>query len=277
MVDMTKNTIMKQVVETIQNNPGITARAITNYLHGVTNLSGVSSRAIALMQAGVLRREEDVVDGTKTFRYWVKDVNAKPKRIPYGTGRKAKGRKGKEARAPRVHVPQTQAVAPPKSMPAAQAPSQPMTLHRPDVSLDSMMEAMATKMANQLFARVMMKFNDAAGFDKGPSIEELRGRMPQPQEEKKHLRSVLIVGLLPAQAGQIQSEFHDCFDLRFWKDESADKLKAASHAADLVITFTSKISHWAEEIIQSTHATLIRSPGGMTRLREILTEIYSKE
>jgi DNA-binding Lrp family transcriptional regulator len=274
MVNMEKNTITKRVVEAFQQCPGWTTRQIAER----TGLShaAVSSRLVGLVKTGVMRRHPEEVNGVKMFRYWVKDVNAKPKRVKYGTGRKAaKGRAS--VTQPTDPNPVTVAAMEEARSKSTQAAQAPMTLHRPEVSLDSMMEAMATRMANQLLSRVMSKFSEAAGFDKGPSIEELRSRMPQKQEEKKPMRSILIVGLLPAQAGQIQAEFHDCFDLRFWKDESADRLKAMAQSADLAITFTSKIGHWVEEIIQSSHVQLIRAPGGMTRLREILTEVYAKE
>jgi hypothetical protein len=108
-----------------------------------------------------------------------------------------------------------------------------------------------------------------------PSTEEVMARMQEPQQKKDRLRRVFIVGLLPSQAGAISADFADCFDLRFWKDESFDMLKANAKSADLIVAFTSKLAHEAESAIRSVaHAEVVRCPGGMTSLRDLLMKYY---
>ena len=93
----------------------------------------------------------------------------------------------------------------------------------------------------------------------------------EPRAVKK---KVLIAGLLPQQAGMIQSEFGEVFDLAFWKDESLQALKHRAEAAQVTITFTSKIGHAAENAIKSTNTEYHRCVGGMTSLRDMLTRMY---
>lgn len=90
------------------------------------------------------------------------------------------------------------------------------------------------------------------------------------------LKVVLVVGLLPAQAGMIQAEFHTCFDLKFWKDESLHKLKAMAGSADFVLVMTGKVSHKTTDALKTVaHYEPIR--GGLTSLREFLTNLYCVE
>lgn len=87
-------------------------------------------------------------------------------------------------------------------------------------------------------------------------------------------KRVLIAGLLPQQAGMIQSEFGEVYDLSFWKDESLRALKSRAESAEVTITFTSKIGHAAENAIKATNTEYRRCVGGMTSLRDMLTRMY---
>ena len=93
-------------------------------------------------------------------------------------------------------------------------------------------------------------------------------------EPKVSKKRVLIAGLLPQQAGMIQSEFGEVFDLSFWKDESLRALKSRAESAEVTITFTSKIAHAAEDAIKTTSTEYHRCVGGMTSLRDMLTRMY---
>lgn len=85
---------------------------------------------------------------------------------------------------------------------------------------------------------------------------------------------VLIVGLLPQQAGMIQTEFGNDLNLKFWKEGSLGQLRKTAQSADFVLLFTSKISHDATNAVASVNKNMIRVVGGMTTLREKLTEIF---
>lgn len=101
---------------------------------------------------------------------------------------------------------------------------------------------------------------------------------PEPAFEsapRKH--KVLIVGLLPQQAGMISMEFSDALDLSFWKDESTSQLRNSARAADVVVLFTSKISHSHLETVKSVQTKVKQCPGGMTALRDMLTNIFVED
>jgi hypothetical protein len=88
--------------------------------------------------------------------------------------------------------------------------------------------------------------------------------------------TVLVAGLLPSQAGLISSEFGHLFDLRFFEASgNLQQLKAMSRV-DHAFTFTGKISHGVEEAIQAKGTPVLRCPGGMTMLRQKLTELAQK-
>lgn len=94
---------------------------------------------------------------------------------------------------------------------------------------------------------------------------------------KARLKKVLVVGLLPQQAGMISAEFGECFDLRFWKDESHQQLKKSAAAAEYCVAFTSKCAHAATEMIKSVGKDLLVVQGGLTELRAHLTDLYLQE
>jgi len=45
---------------------------------------------------------------------------------------------------------------------------------------------------------------------------------------------VLVVGLLPTQAGRIQQGLGEYLDMRFWKDDNTDTLRQLAKMADVV-------------------------------------------
>lgn len=152
-------------------------------------------------------------------------------------------------------------------------------------TLDTLVESLASSIASTVADRVRERL-----------VEEIKGLIPDPVSRpaaddfvarikeaatkalpKPELPKILIVGLLPAQAGAISSEFAEVFDLRFWKDESQDKLKAAVRAADHVFLFVDKLGHSVEDTVRTLGTPFTRCPGGMTTLRQRLMEHFAKE
>ena len=137
-------------------------------------------------------------------------------------------------------------------------------------------EQVAEELSNTIFQKVCEKLQE-----KLSSLTQSRKDMT-PQEFVANLvssivqpkLSVLIVGLLPQQAGMIQTEFGENLNLKFWKDGSLGQLKKTAQASDFVLLFTSKISHDATNVVASVNNNVIRVAGGMTTLREKLTEIF---
>lgn len=96
-----------------------------------------------------------------------------------------------------------------------------------------------------------------------------------PTVEKPRLKKILIAGLINPQIREIEREFHDTLDIRFWRtDENPNVLKSKAGQADKVILVTDFISHSHQGIIQNMNIKFIRHSGGMTKLKDLLTEIY---
>ena len=147
------------------------------------------------------------------------------------------------------------------------------------LDLNALVENLATSLADTLAQQVAAKLKDRLMAQLATTLPALAAPPPQIHapiinEPRAHKPKVLIAGLLPQQAGMIQSEFGEVFDLAFWKDESLHALKSRAESAEVTITFTSKIGHAAESAIKTTSTEYHRCVGGMTSLRDMLTRMY---
>jgi hypothetical protein len=112
------------------------------------------------------------------------------------------------------------------------------------------------------------------------SIEQLAQRIAgnAPVADVAKKQTVLIAGLLPNQAGIIDREFGDVFDLRYYMiGQSMKQLAAMASTVDHVFTFTSKVSHAVEEIMVGKGHKIHRCSGGMTMLKDQLLKLYMGE
>ena len=87
---------------------------------------------------------------------------------------------------------------------------------------------------------------------------------------KRRLPKVVIVGLLPQQAGVLATEFQELLDLSFWKDESPGKLKDMVKAAVWTLVHTGHVSHQTIELIKSCGKVPVLINGGMSQMRDRL-------
>lgn len=110
------------------------------------------------------------------------------------------------------------------------------------------------------------------------SVEELTARVMGTAQAKPKNVTVLIAGLLPNQAGIIEQEFGDVFDLRFYTvGENLRHLASMAANVDHVFTFTSKVSHAVEEVMVGKGHKIHRCSGGMTMLKDQLLKLYMGE
>jgi hypothetical protein len=85
---------------------------------------------------------------------------------------------------------------------------------------------------------------------------------------------ILVVGLKGAQKSEIIRDYSARFDLRFiGSDESKDQLRAMTEKAETTVVMTDFISHSHEDIVKARSPNYVRSPGGMTQLRETLASL----
>ena len=166
----------------------------------------------------------------------------------------------------------------PVAPPAAPAPEpKPAPLIQ---SLDELVDALARGIVARVMStvRTMLK-SELSSFTAETEQLPLPDGILQfaPEPPRKRLKAVLVVGLLPAQAGAIVTEFRQCFDLRFWKDENLHRLQAMAANADEVAVLIGKVSHKATESLKSMNCKFVPVHGGMTSLRDHLTALYAEE
>lgn len=103
-----------------------------------------------------------------------------------------------------------------------------------------------------------------------PVIEQAQPRKPR----------VGITGLLPQQAGMIQSEFCDTFDITFWNDRNGDghgTLRAMGKGCDIVFFHKNHANHTTQDTLKNVGANFVIVGGGMSQLRDALTKYYVEQ
>lgn len=102
---------------------------------------------------------------------------------------------------------------------------------------------------------------------------------PEPLTAEKPVKPrVAVVGLLNAQQNVIEKEFGDAFDLRFFTSDAARGrafMEAISNCKPvlLMINFA---NHGIEDAVRAAGPNLVRVNGGMSSLRDKLTELFVK-
>ena len=156
----------------------------------------------------------------------------------------------------------------------------------PEGTLTDFADALARAIAQHVVSRVKQHLETQLQAILPPqkadptpiSIEELTARVSGTAPCKAKAETVLIAGLLPNQAGIIDKEFSDVFDLRFYMiGQSLKQLAAMAANVDHVFTFTSKVSHAVEEIMIGKGHKIHRCSGGMTMLKDQLLKLYMGE
>lgn len=98
-------------------------------------------------------------------------------------------------------------------------------------------------------------------------------KAPVPQAKRK---TVVIISLLPGQQAEIEREFKECFNLRmFTADQTASRsFEGSVKGCDYAIVMTKFVSHKAEDVLKAAGVQITRVTGGMTMLRNKLTDFY---
>lgn len=148
----------------------------------------------------------------------------------------------------------------------------PQQILATSTNIDELAKSIALELATKIKEYLMQELADLLPTQ--PHLTDIIGKTIVTSPKKVRLSTVVIIGLLPYQAGLIQQQFHDAFDLRFWKDESATQLKSLCKNADYVIAFTRKIGHQSTDIVNSVRPDCITVMGGMTKLKDKLLEIH---
>lgn len=170
----------------------------------------------------------------------------------------------------------------PATLPEPVEPAPPATGSLNDLA-DMLAQAIAQHVVSRVQAQIGRQLRailpPPADALKPLAVEQLAERIAGGQPvAKPKAASVLIAGLLPSQAGIIDAEFGDVFDLRYYMvGDNLKHLAAMAAHVDHVFTFTSKISHAVEEVMVGKGHKIHRCSGGMTMLKDQLLKLYMGE
>lgn len=146
----------------------------------------------------------------------------------------------------------------------------------PVTNIDDIINSLAGALVAQVVSRVKEQLGNGLAELVPPAPV---GRIHHPAlEAPKACKKpkVAVVGLLPQQAGLIAQEYRDCFDLSFPNKDDSKELKSAATHCDKVYEMTKFIGHSTENTLLGAGAALVRVAGGMTELRDALTEHFVK-
>lgn len=250
--------LTEKIIAAVLDHPGATSAFVSEQVQHPR--SSVNTMLSQLARRGILQRKEvgKTITNLTFYGYWPANRHLSNVQESVSNVQES-APKARKSRAKPTH---------------SNTQTNPATL-----DLNALVENLATSLADTLAQQVAAKLKDKLMAQLATQLPALAAPPPQihapiinaPRDRKK---KVLIAGLLPQQAGMIQSEFGEVFDLTFWKDESLQALKHRAEAAQVTITFTSKLGHAAENAIKTTSTEYHRCVGGMTSLRDMLTRMY---
>lgn len=250
----------KELVAFIKENPGATNADIAK--HFALSASSASTRTGQLYKAGYVTRKGSSPNlrGNVVYSYYAHTA--------------AEGK----TKVERLHLAKP-ALAPTKTH------DKPIE----DLSLDSLVGDFVQSFANTLATSIVSQLK--------PRLEEelkrvLPAALPSPVTlqqpphkpveviQKARLPRIGVTGLLPQQAGMIQQEFCDTFDITFWNDRNGDgqgSLKAMGSGCEVVFYHVNHSAHTTELALKSVGAKIIHVNGGMSQMRDAITKYYVEQ
>lgn len=148
-----------------------------------------------------------------------------------------------------------------------------------DELVEEMAETLAGALTERLKAKLTLKLREHLP-DALPHLDLVAPTLHVEAPAKAHKMKVGITCLLPNQAGMIQQEFGDTFDLKFWNAKNGDghrQLKALGDGCEVVFWNCGFSSQSDERLLRNTGVKVINFGGGMTQLRTLLTELYAQK
>lgn len=150
----------------------------------------------------------------------------------------------------------------------ASVPLPAVELPKPD-PLDDAIGALADHLAELVYKRLRMHLQQRAeGL-----LQAVANAATHSDTQRK--RKVMVIGGTGQQAAILQQEFGKLLDLRFKSSDTATPHVVASAVEmDHVLAWTDFISHHMTEALTAANVKYIAVRGGMSAVREKLTEIY---
>lgn len=240
----------QQVYDFLASNPGANKQAIGEAVPGVVKLGTLLWR---MNKQGTFKTEHR--DGERHFF-----INAGATRP---STRGGSGRKSGHKTARRTE--------PVERRPVLEAPAVIKQIE-PVVTLDSIVNMLADTLANQ----VMSKLQHALNAHVQHVVQQPPKKLEAPAKQSR-LPRIGVCGLLPQQAGQIQTEFCDTYDIIFWNDRNGDgsaQLKSLGISCEMVFLHVQHMRHTTESTLRSAGAKFTRVNGGVSQMSEAITKYY---
>lgn len=272
----TNSTLRKELADRIQSEPGVTGIVLRKLASALgCRPDHISKMLYAMVQSGALRDEEAAFEGKKTKAYFRTRTALYKTRRPKPVAKAAKPAKPQ----PGTVLPET------TKAPREKAPPRPVETDDASLGLLQGVDRLATDLAERLAAyvaqQVVLRLNEALGSlaeslpAPGQPLPPLAMLPVAPSKPRK--KRVLIIGLLPQQAGLVSTEFGEALDLSFaGADDNVGKIKAQAAQAGEVLAMTKFISHSCEDLVKA-HPGYSRVAGGMSALRDKLLAIFSEK
>ena len=222
---------------------------------------------------------DQIHEGTKVLRtrlYQHLSYHSDERRV----GRELVKKKGEEGTFKYYLYPVSTSVPEPEPtpVPTPVPEPEPTPAPVPGLSLDLVLQELVEVLSDTIVAKVVEEVNRKLPLKLKESLPETVTSVQSLKitvEEKPLLQKVLIVGLLPQQAGVITQEFHQCFDLRFFKEGNHHLLKDMARGVDRIILHTNHLGHSTEASIKSLGKEYEYCSGGLTALKNRLTNLYA--
>jgi hypothetical protein len=227
------------------------AREINEAISDVPN-STISASITWLMKRQTKRIKKIPIDGKRSYLYALEEwVPSAPMVIP--DGRKTQIQENK-------HLDEDP------------APVKKVLETVDETSLSAAIHVVGRQMADLIIESLIANLRQTME----PRIAEMvQNLIPAPvPKEKSKLRKVAIIGLEPAQKQIIINEFSKEFTLYFDSGKDFVKIKSFGSNCEAVFLHIDHMSHSVESALKSVHANIIRVPGGMTSMRDALTQYY---
>lgn len=134
-------------------------------------------------------------------------------------------------------------------------------------------ESIGIMLADHVIAAMQQRLRDRAQDVMAEAAETLTKTHSAPLKPYKPKARVIVVGAKGDQARMLENEFKEELDLRIFDQNITDiRLRQASEHARKVVLWTNFVSHHHQNNVPREKLEWVS--GGMTKMREKLTEIY---
>lgn len=230
---------MSKIIDYIKSNPGVTAEQVQS---GLGLAWKVSSELASLYKKGYLTREESrrTITNLPVYAYTA------------------------TAKMAKVGNPSTE--------------KKSLSLGKKDDPITSLIDTLAQALANQFVSRVSAHLQVELtrilpDRTRVPNLPQLSVTAEKTEQRKPR---VLVVGLLPNQAGEISDLFHKALDLDFYSggnyEQHDRQYKSKADWADVIFLNISLVGHKHSSMLDSMGKDYIHVRGGMSAAKTAITQ-----